>query len=66
MRDFLEKCLVFGGILVAFRLLTFDGRSAKQRRRDGAVQSAWEDERRRNDAAADAARQAQNPHNHHR
>jgi hypothetical protein len=66
MRDFFEKCLVFGAIGLAFWLLTFDRHSPKQRRHDDARQSAWEDERGRNDAAADAAPQTQNRHNHHR
>lgn len=66
MRDFLEKCLVFGGIALAFWLLTFDRRTPKQRHKEDARQRAWDDERRRNDDAAAAYQAQHNPHDHHR
>jgi hypothetical protein len=66
MRDFFEKCLVFGGIALAFWLLTFSRPSSKQNRRDLARRQSDDAERRRNDAA-DASHAAQNNrHDHHR
>lgn len=66
MRDFLEKCLVFGGIALVFWLLTFSRPSSKQTRRDRTRLQSDDAERRRNDAA-DAAHAVQNnPHDHHR
>ncbi|WP_116136805.1 hypothetical protein [Trinickia diaoshuihuensis] len=66
MRDFLEKCLVFGGIALAYWLLIFDGRSPKQRREEDARQLADDEERRRNYDAAAAYQAQNNRHDQHR
>lgn len=66
MSDFLEKCLIFGGIALAFWLLTFDRRGPRQRRKEDARQHAYEYERRRNDEAYAAHQAQRNRHDRHR